>query len=181
LFICYCRSDRARNSNLLRQVYGDHAEDYKKIRDLDGYATAARFRRVYEAEKATGTLGIGDPSVMYMNHSTETVNGTARTRQVKQQPPVVRAAAISQGDVIGRAAVADIRGLLDATVLCLICQDIPPNVMFDPCAHCVLCAECARVACHSFCPVCYTPIQKRAEPKVALIVRPRIFSAYSFM
>jgi hypothetical protein len=65
--------------------------------------------------------------------------------------------------------------------ICIICQTSPPQVVFEPCYHCILCARCAQKSCHNFCPRCRTPISSRVQPTYARVVRPRIYSAYSFM
>mmetsp|Transcript_27266 Transcript_27266/g.41234 ORF Transcript_27266/g.41234 Transcript_27266/m.41234 type:complete len:544 (+) Transcript_27266:174-1805(+) len=70
---------------------------------------------------------------------------------------------------------------IDATTKCLFCQEFPPIVMFAPCNHCVLCKACAEVACKTFCPICHSPIKVRMQPKLALLMRPRVFSAYSIL
>lgn len=38
-----------------------------------------------------------------------------------------------------------------------------------------------QMACKSFCPQCRTPIRGRSQPTEAFLVRPRIYTAYSFL
>ena len=72
--------------------------------------------------------------------------------------------------------------------LCVFCQDNPSEIIFEPCGHSVICENCASWACRLFCPRCRTRISKRRRTtslfrgvKLDLGVKPRTFSAYSFM
>ncbi|KAH3765703.1 MORN motif [Pelomyxa schiedti] len=45
------------------------------------------------------------------------------------------------------------------TVLCLVCEERPPDTQFHPCGHCVCCSECGGIV--KRCPHCRAPIQNR--------------------
>lgn len=142
-------------------IYGDDSKDYAKHRKETHFETAARFKRIFEAKQKDETLG---------------------------ERPEYKTSSEKVDDLIADAVVDTeeveincFEGALDAFTSCLVCQKRPPSIVFEPCYHAVLCRGCAAIACKSFCPVCHTQIQGRAEPKMAILVRPRIFSAYSFM
>lgn len=180
----------ARVGKVEAYVYGDHREDYvKKGKTETHKEVAKRFKSVYAAEKLAGTLG-ELPDFLSGEKSTDP------TPSVKMPALAALAAASSTvaparsdfGELVEEGTVSEekvdivtVTAGLDATSLCLVCQTVPPHIVFEPCFHAVLCASCAGLACRSFCPLCRTPIQNRIEPKTAILVRPRIFSAYSFM
>ena len=65
---------------------------------------------------------------------------------------------------------------------CVACQTNKADLVFEPCQHNVLCSECnKRGICSKWCPTCRTPITKRIQPSSAVVVRPQVYSAYSFM
>ena len=66
-------------------------------------------------------------------------------------------------------------------MICMVCQIANVQVAFEPCFHCLLCLSCSLTACRKFCPLCRTPISSRVQPTTARLVRPRIYSAYSFI
>ena len=66
--------------------------------------------------------------------------------------------------------------------LCVVCQIKKAKIIFLPCNHCVICGSCNdEKACPTFCPFCRMPIDRRLETHIATYVRPRIYSAYSFI
>jgi len=66
--------------------------------------------------------------------------------------------------------------------LCVVCQEKRANVVFEPCLHCVVCASCVeKGCCGRFCPSCRWSIENRTRPSMVHLIRPRIYSAYSFM
>lgn len=139
-------------------VYGDDAKDYMKHRKETHAETAARFKRIFEAHQKDGTLG------------TRPIIKPEKILEMGEDVAVEEEVEISSAE-----------GGLDAFTLCIVCQEVPPSIVFEPCYHAVVCRACAGIACKSFCPVCQTRIRGRVEPKMAILVRPRIFSAYSFM
>ena len=65
---------------------------------------------------------------------------------------------------------------------CIACQTNKADLVFEPCQHNVLCSECNKKGiCSKWCPTCRTPITKRIQPVSAVVVRPQVYSAYSFM
>jgi hypothetical protein len=64
---------------------------------------------------------------------------------------------------------------------CMVCQVAQVQVVFEPCYHSVLCEPCSMNGFNVFCPLCRTPITGKCKPKAARLVRPRVYSAYSFM
>lgn len=65
---------------------------------------------------------------------------------------------------------------------CIACQRNKADLVFEPCQHNVLCSECNKKGiCSKWCPICRTPITKRIKPSSAVVVRPHVYSAYSFM
>ena len=65
---------------------------------------------------------------------------------------------------------------------CVCCQTNKADLVFEPCQHNVLCSECNKKGiCSKWCPTCRTPITKRIQPSSAVVVRPQVYSAYSFM
>lgn len=69
----------------------------------------------------------------------------------------------------------------DTSRICIMCQESGANVVLEPCHHCVLCVSCAETSCRTFCPCCRTTITDRLQTTSILVVRPRIYSSYSFM
>jgi hypothetical protein len=72
--------------------------------------------------------------------------------------------------------------------LCIFCQEQNAGIIFEPCGHCVICEGCASWACRHFCPRCRTLISTRRRStslfrgvKLDLALKPKTFSAYSFM
>ncbi len=139
-------------------VYGDDGKDYMKHRKETHAETAARFKRIFEANQKDGTLG------------------TRPVIKPEKVPDVTEDFAMEE-----EVEISSVDGGLDAFTLCLVCQEVPPSIVFEPCYHAVVCRACAVIACKSFCPACHTRIRRRVEPTMAILVRPRIFSAYSFM
>lgn len=67
-------------------------------------------------------------------------------------------------------------------MLCILCQQNKAQIVFEPCHHCVLCSKCDESGhCQKFCPKCRIPIMSKTQPSFVRVVRPRIYSAYSFM
>ena len=65
---------------------------------------------------------------------------------------------------------------------CIVCQTNKADLVFEPCQHNVLCSECNQKGiCSKWCPTCRTPITERIQPSSAVVVRPQVYSAYSFM
>uniref|UniRef100_A0A7S1BUP2 RING-type domain-containing protein n=1 Tax=Corethron hystrix TaxID=216773 RepID=A0A7S1BUP2_9STRA len=65
---------------------------------------------------------------------------------------------------------------------CVICQERPAVVVLEPCQHCVLCRECSDSGlCAKYCPSCRTPVFGKSDAGVAIIVRPRVYSIYTFL
>uniref|UniRef100_A0A7S4K6M5 RING-type domain-containing protein n=1 Tax=Odontella aurita TaxID=265563 RepID=A0A7S4K6M5_9STRA len=65
---------------------------------------------------------------------------------------------------------------------CVVCQGAVARIVFEPCHHCVLCVSCSEEGhCRRFCPLCRAPIKGRIQPSFVRLIRPRIFSAHSFM
>ena len=159
-------------------IYGDQAEDYKKKRTETHHETALRFKSVFEEKQKAGTLG-DTPECMYSGEKSpaENLDATGDVVTMAGMSELIEEAHVSEEKV----DVSSIECGLDATALCLVCQTGPPHVVFEPCYHAALCISCAEVTCKSFCPICRTPITGRMQPKTAILVRPRIFSAYSFM
>ena len=69
----------------------------------------------------------------------------------------------------------------EVQTMCIFCQEKPARIVFEPCQHCVMCLDCSEQGAKKFCPLCRTPIVTRVEPTYVRLVRPRIYSAYSFM
>lgn len=66
--------------------------------------------------------------------------------------------------------------------LCIVCQKRNADVLFQPCSHAVICFECYNMNhCKIFCPICRTKISSATRVSHLKIVKPRIYSAYSFM
>jgi hypothetical protein len=65
---------------------------------------------------------------------------------------------------------------------CIVCQTNKADLIFEPCFHNVLCSECnTKGLCRKWCPTCRTLISNRIKPSSAVVVRPQVYSAYSFM
>ena len=65
---------------------------------------------------------------------------------------------------------------------CIACQTNKADLVFEPCQHNVLCEECSKKGiCSKWCPTCRTVITNRIQPSSAIVVRPQVYSAYSFM
>lgn len=65
---------------------------------------------------------------------------------------------------------------------CIACQEEKATIIFEPCLHCVLCARCNEAGvCKSWCPTCRTTITGRVQPYSARVIRPKVYSVYSFM
>ena len=65
---------------------------------------------------------------------------------------------------------------------CIVCQTNKADLVFEPCQHNVLCEECNKKGvCSKWCPTCRTIITNRIQPSSAIVVRPQVYSAYSFM
>jgi hypothetical protein len=171
-------------------IYGDHREDYvKKGKTESQKEVAKRFKKVYAVEKSAGTLGqlpdflsSVDKSIPEPGAPANMAGSTVHTTTTAAAARADFGELIDQGDISeDKVDVISATAGLDAIGLCIVCQSAPPNVVFEPCFHAVLCSSCAEFACRSFCPICQTSIQSRVQPKTATLVRPRIFSAYSFM
>ena len=85
------------------------------------------------------------------------------------------------GTVGERIAMMALPQSTNNDMICMVCQVSNVQVAFEPCFHCVLCLSCSQTACQIFCPLCRTPITSRVQPTTAQLVRPRIYSAYSFI
>ena len=48
-----------------------------------------------------------------------------------------------------------------ATTLCVLCEQKPREVLFEPCSHFVVCETCSIECSH--CPVCGTIIIKKSK------------------
>lgn len=65
---------------------------------------------------------------------------------------------------------------------CIACQEERATIVFEPCLHCVLCARCNQAGiCKNWCPTCRTTITGRVQPHSARVIRPKVYSAYSFL
>lgn len=64
---------------------------------------------------------------------------------------------------------------------CIICQSVPAQVTFEPCLHSIVCVQCSSEYWSKYCPVCRIRIDERMESTQATYIRPRVFSAYSFV
>jgi len=69
----------------------------------------------------------------------------------------------------------------DTSMVCIMCQERRADIVFEPCHHCVLCSSCSETMCRTFCPSCRTTIIGRLRPSSIRVIRPRIYSSYSFM
>jgi Zinc finger, C3HC4 type (RING finger) len=183
-------------------IYGDHPDDFKKLKAESHKEIAARFKKVFQEKKQNGTLGEPSPC-MYSFGATNTLSiieslpeSTMNSRDEESEHNNRRRPRQGLSDDLSESTqrllessrqcsqpirVSALQGGLDAHTVCLICQTNPPRIVFEPCHHAVLCASCAKTSCHYFCPVCHTPITRRVEPRSAILLRPRIFSAYSFL
>jgi hypothetical protein len=64
---------------------------------------------------------------------------------------------------------------------CIVCQTENAQIVFQPCYHCVICANCST-SCPIFCPTCRTKISNRVRPTRSVqLFQPRIYSANAFM
>jgi hypothetical protein len=70
---------------------------------------------------------------------------------------------------------------IDCDLTCVLCLEAPVRIVLEPCFHCVLCEKCSTTLCTLSCPVCQTSITGKVKPNLGRLVRPRIFSAQSFM
>jgi hypothetical protein len=90
-----------------------------------------------------------------------------------------------------RPTVVSTDSLIDIT--CVLCQDSKAQIIFLPCLHCILCVSCCNEfdycsppvssgtnTSNKFCPTCRVPIQSIAQPKRAVLIRPRICSSALF-
>jgi hypothetical protein len=169
----------AQKGHYLAYIYGDHAEDYKSRRKETNAETAARFLRVYKEKEKDGSLG-KPPAIMLMNspkHPPPSEEVASAQPSAEGKKTLLADAHISQNKV----DFSNRKTGVDDNTTCLVCQSAPPHVVFEPCYHAVLCSSCAENTCKFYCPTCHTPITRRVEPKFAILVRPRIYSAYSFM
>lgn len=169
----------AQKGHYAAYIYGDHAEDYKSRRKETSAETAARFLRVFKEKGKDGSLG--QPPEMTLLNSLQ--KPPPSDEVVSELPAAVGKKALVADAHIDQKKVdlSNLKTGLDGNTMCLVCQSVPPHVVFEPCYHAVLCSSCAENTCKFFCPTCHTPITRRVEPKFAILVRPRIYSAYSFM
>jgi len=149
-------------------VFGDHPRDYKKDNIETRSDITKRF--LLQHKKDLEKTEPRDP--LYV----EAISNRGALPRESVHIPLS-----DTGDVKLEQINMSLGIKFDATTNCLFCQKVLPNVMFEPCNHCVLCKACAEVACKSFCPLCHSPIKLRKQPKLALLVRPRVFSAYSII
>ncbi|KAI2507199.1 hypothetical protein MHU86_7265 [Fragilaria crotonensis] len=120
-------------------VYGDDAKDYMKHRKETHAETAARFKRIFEAHQKDGTLG------------TRPIIKPEKVLEMGEDVAVEEEVEISSAE-----------GGLDAFTLCIVCQEVPPSIVFEPCYHAVVCRACAGIACKSFCPTyCQVIVEER--------------------
>jgi len=159
-------------------VYGDHPEDFKKNDTESSYDIGRKFLREQgkNVEDIAAASIHGKSSSCYISIDEPNKIGEPSLCNEKVRSTTW----IDEGKLEKMDISTTVDGL-DATTVCLFCQEELPNVMFEPCNHCVMCKSCAEVACRYFCPLCHTPIRNRVKPKKAILIRPRIFSAYSIM
>ena len=189
-------------------VYGAHQEDFQKTTESHD-DILARWKGTYESEKAGSGLfgplhqingGTGVSSGTGYSHDDHSpsrsvvtlgsggnarpshVHLRARNGAVSDEVPL-RSLGVATATMDGRTLVTVCRPSTDAMdSACVICQDHRAQIVFEPCHHCVLCVSCFKNGhCKKFCPVCRMPIQSRVQPSLLRLIRPRIYSAYSFM
>jgi len=60
---------------------------------------------------------------------------------------------------------------------CVICQEKSAQIVFQPCQHCLVCAQCVQNGyCPKFCPSCRINITSTCQPTYLKLVRPRIYT-----
>lgn len=145
--------------------YGAHNADYKKSEETHE-ARLARFIKVH-AEDSKLSLPVPEPDI---------------AADATLPPPKV-IHELEQTARIAEPMTLALPGLsnMHHDMTCMLCQAAQVQVVFEPCYHCVLCEPCSMIGCKVFCPLCRTPITGKCKPKAARLVRPRVYSAYSFM
>jgi len=165
-------------------VVGDHPDDYKKRKKESQVMLRERFQRIFEEDKKRSTLVV--PHLP--KTQSEQAIAAQQAKNAKNKASSSSAMETTQMhlesitmhdklpvDINQRADMNDLE------YICIICQNARSQIVYEPCLHCVLCTHCAVSHCHRFCPICRSTIQRRTQPKTARLVRPRIYSAYSFM
>mmetsp|Transcript_13620 Transcript_13620/g.13805 ORF Transcript_13620/g.13805 Transcript_13620/m.13805 type:complete len:281 (-) Transcript_13620:415-1257(-) len=119
------------------------------------------------------------------SHKNDSLHANKMSRSLEySQPPLSLPLTLSPPPIV---ATMDTKSfpktkLQGYATACIMCQNQIANIVFEPCQHCVLCIHCVeRGFCRSFCPICRIPIRSRSQPSRSKIIRPRIFSAHSFM
>jgi len=185
--------------------YGAHKDDLKEISETH-QERIARWAKVLRDELISGKNSSPSPrkrtksarekqkksQVQRKTRATETrrqsdqsvaAPASISTRNSEEDVASFRGAGtfgetISLNDI---TVPTSIRNDTDTSMVCIMCQEQRAEVVFEPCHHCVLCSRCSERTCKTFCPSCRTTITGRLRPSSIRVVRPRIYSSYSFM
>jgi hypothetical protein len=164
---------------LVAYEYGCHEDDRKKVNETH-QERMARWARIMQEERRGASA------------SAQALSPSKKKRKAPAPPPV-RPTPPPAPSFRGRGTIGDsivvaditvpsgITNETDTSMMCIMCQETKAEIVLEPCHHCVLCARCADTACKTFCPSCRTKIIGRIQPTTIRIVRPQIYSAYSFM
>lgn len=112
---------------------------------------------------------------------TTKVPATAKQKLTPSTITIGEAAAAKEINLNGISVPPTITNNTDTSMICIMCQAQVANIVFEPCHHCVMCSRCSNMAAPTFCPTCRTTISDRIKPSSIRVVRPRVYSSYSFM
>jgi len=170
----------SRDAYCTAYLYGTHEQDSKSLSQLqqqqqqeESYERRKkRFRNVY----ATDLQKIVDATMTTTKEPKPTNEITLAS--IYKGKTVVDSSSLSVFPVESKDHLLN----FDYQGVCILCQENNAQVVLHPCQHCLFCTKCVKNGfCKKFCPVCRTPISSTVEASYLKIVRPRIYSAYSFM
>ena len=181
-------------------LYGSDRNDYKEV--VNKAAGSSETDRTDHRQSLKSVVAKTSPSSKFFKHRRHQFEPAKEVyfRELAPTSPIVLEAVQLFNDGEATGSTTPPRNnhdtiLLDVATedggrerLCIFCQEKASEIIFEPCGHSVICESCASWACRLFCPRCRTRISKRRRStslfrgvKLDLGVKPRTFSAYSFM
>ena len=162
--------------------YGKHDEDFMRVMETEE-AKRRRWKETFREEMKKARDAVRNKDNMLVREETNANNLNDSFKNIEN----VCTFGASEIDPTTAMIPSNIPVTLQKRpdeyhLTCIACQKERAEIIFEPCHHCVICVKCMENGlCPKFCPSCRTLIEDRVIASYARFVRPRIFSAYSFI
>ena len=177
-FDTFSLSFASSRSNPIAYLYGVHKEDWTAHRETyDG--RMERWEEMFRTEKISNDTTV------------PTSSATAGEVSIERDDSMrsgIGGSTVQKDDLSSITLFSQLESKEMNLDLCVACQEVKASVVFEPCQHCVVCADCffRNKYCNKFCPLCRTDIRSTksisAHPMFqGFMSRPKIYSAHLFM